>query len=175
METKPVEPTIMERLVATAELLLAQAGEVARLEELLKQAKAEFRRTERDTLPSLMDEVALKEIRLKDGTRIIVKDEFEAKLTDATRVAALRWLTDNGFGGLVKTSVVVEFGRGEYMEAEMARLAVAKQCPGRPVTVATDVHSSTLKAFVREQLTAGNQLPVDLFNISPYSKAIIKE
>jgi hypothetical protein len=37
------------------------------------------------------------------------------------------------------------------------------------------IHPSTLKAFVKEQMQEGNQLPFEIFNITPFTKAVIRK
>lgn len=163
---------LLTRIVDLAETLAKQKDELAALEAATKEAKRAMLETEREDLPALMGEAGLTEIKLSDGRRVTLKEDVDAKITDATRAAALSWLLENDFGGLIKTNVSIGFGRGDHDEAMQVRNELAGRYAG--VELKEDVHPSTLKAFIRERLQAGEKIPMDLFNVYPYSKAVIK-
>ena len=167
------KPDALGRVASLAQLLVEQQQTVAELERELKERKAELRRTETEDLPQLMTELGLTELTLKDNSKVAVKEEVDAKITEKTRAEALKWLLDNDYGGIIKTVVAMEFGRGEHDNAA----AIAhhlQQDEGLPVQLKEDVHHSTLKAFVKERLEAGVDVPFDLFNVHSYTKAIVK-
>lgn len=161
----------ISRVVALCNLLVEQEAAVESAEAILKQHKAAALRTKREDIPTLMQEVGIDAIRLEDGTEVSVKEDCDARISEVNRDAAHAWLADHGFGGLIKTKVVVEFGRGEHVAA----VACANTLREENDNVQLDevVHPATLKAFVREQLAAGAAIPADLFGISPYSYAKI--
>lgn len=164
--------TDLKRVVELAERLQDKIAEFNSLKDSLEIAKAEMLRLEREDLPELMSEVGLEEFRLKDGTVVKITEDCSAAITDATRERALRWLIDNDFGGLIKTQVTVEFGRGDRESAEALAQELAESRSG--VECKEAVHPSTLKAFVKEQMRDGKPIPMDLFNVYPYSKAVLK-
>lgn len=161
----------LKRVIKLAEVLAEQQARVKRLDEELKEAKKEANRTEREDLPALMSELGVQELTLEDGQKVRIKEEVDARITDKTRPAALQWLRENNFSGLIKTNVSVFFPNGEHEEAERAREALAERYEG--VTMEERVHPATLKAFVKEQMSTGAGVPMDLFNVYPYSKAVI--
>jgi len=164
----------LSRVVALAELMRRQKTELEALEEQLAIAKKAMLKTEREDLPQLMAEVGLSELKLEDGTVISIKEEVDAKISEANRASAMGWLADHGFGGIIKTEVSVMFGAGSHDDA----LHLVESLNGQGYSgaqMAETVHPSTLKAFVKEQLAAGTALPFDLLGIFPYSKAILKE
>lgn len=165
------EPASLERAVALAETLVKLRANVARLEEELAVAKADVRKVEQDDLPDLMAELGLENFRLKSGEVIEVKQEVDCGISEERRAAAHKWLADNGFGGLIKTEVVVTFGRGEHDAAE----EFASECVehGKEPAVVERVHPSTLKSFIKEQMAAGAKVPFDLFGVHPYNKVKI--
>jgi hypothetical protein len=147
----------------------AEAGAAALATEL-QEAKEEVRRLQEEDLPELMREVGLSEIKLADGSSVKVVDEVDCNISEDRRMRAHEWLTQNGFGGIIKSAVTVEFGRDEHDEA----LVVAKQihdATGRLPDLREGVHPQTLKAFIKEQMAAGTNIPQELFGIRPYSKA----
>lgn len=159
----------LNRVGKLAQLLADQKDKVKQLEEQLKLAKAEALRTEREDLPDLMQECGLQSVTLEDGSKIEVREEVDAAITEATRSRAMAWLTDNDFGGLIKTVVSVEFERGLVSEAR--QLADNLNGEGLFANLKETVHPQTLRAFVREQMQDGRPIPVDLFNVHPYNIA----
>lgn len=161
----------LTRLVGLAELLVKQKSKVADLEDQLKAAKADAFRTEREDLPELMSEVGMSEFVLEDGSKVSVKEEVDASITEAKRDAAVAWLVDNGFGGLIKTTVTASFAKGDREAA--VELAERMSQDGIIAELKEVVHPATLKSFVKEQLTNGEEIPFDTFSIRPYNIANI--
>lgn len=156
----------LQRAVQLAELLLKLRQNVERLETELETAKTDMRRVEQEDLPDLMQELGLETFKLTTGETIEVKPEVDCGISEERRARAHTWLTENGFGGLIKTEVVAKFGRDE----RDAAVACAQQIGGEMVE---RVHPSTLKSFVKEQMAAGKPVPFDLFGVHPYNKVKI--
>lgn len=163
----------LKRIVELANLMVTQTAKVTKMEDELKDAKRTLQRIEQEDLPELMREVGMASVTLEDGSVIEVKDEVECGISEERRAEAHRWLIDNGFGGLIKTEVVVAFGRGEQGAAENFSAEVV-QLTGQHPTVVERVHPSTLKSFVKEQMEAGVAIPAETFALRPYSKAKLK-
>jgi hypothetical protein len=165
----------VERIEKLARLLLEQKAQVDAAATVLAAAKAEALRTETQDLPELMHELGLSEVKLEDGTTVRVADEVECSITEANRFAAHAWLRQNGFGGLIKTSVAFQVPR-ECGAQEMAE-TILEDLHEHEIETTADlverVHPATLKAFVKEQLAEGRSVPENLFSIFPYSKAKI--
>lgn len=157
----------LERIVQLANLMVQQRQEVERLKGQLQTAEQDLRRLETEDLPELMREIGMQSVRLADGSTIEVVDEVECAITDAKRAAAHAWLSEHGFGGLIKTEVVVGFGRGEHEAAVACAESVGGELKER-------VHPATLKSFIKEQMAAGTAIPFDLFGVYPYAKAKFK-
>lgn len=165
-DAKQAEAPSLERAVQLAELLVKLRSNVQSLEDQLATAKADVRRVEQEDLPQLMSELGLETFRLKSGEVIEVKSEIDCAITEERRAAAHKWLTQHGFGGLIKTEVVVKFGRDEHDAAVACAESIGGEMTER-------VHPATLKAFIKEQLAAGAAVPFDLFGVYPYSKVKI--
>lgn len=165
--------TDLARIVKLAELLVVQQAAYEALEQQTKDAKAALLRTQREDLPTLMAEAGLQELKLSDGSVVRVQEDCDARISEATRAPAMQWLDSNGFGGLIKTRIALSLGRGQREEAVALRDSIAKTHP--EVELKEEVHPQTLKAFVKEQLSHGAPVPMDLFNVHPYSKATIKK
>lgn len=163
----------LSRVVALAETLKRQQQELDQLLQAADEAKKALLKTEREDLPQLMAEVGLTEIKLDDGTIVTIKEDVSCSISEANRPRAMTWLNDHGYGGIIKTEVAVTFGAGEHDNA--VGLAQKLAGDGFSADMAEGVHPSTLKAFVRERLAAGQDIPFDVFGIFPFSKAVIKE
>lgn len=153
----------IERAVKLAELLIEARQQVDRHELELAAHKETVRRIEQEDLPELMQELGLETFRLKTGETIEVKLDVECSISEQRRSAAHAWLSENGFGGLIKTDVVVNFDRGEHDAA----VEFAAKVGGNAVE---RVHPSTLKAFIKEQLEAGTAIPFETFGIRPFNR-----
>jgi hypothetical protein len=156
----------LQRALKLAELLLAARKHLEAVEAQLKTAKEDVRRLEQEDLPELMQELGLETFKLTTGETIEVKQDIECGISEERRARAHAWLTDNGFGGLIKTEVVAKFGRDE----RDAAVAAAEKIGGEMVE---RVHPSTLKSFVKEQMEAGRAIPFDLFAIHPFNRVKI--
>ena len=87
--------------------------EIANLEEQLKAKKAEADDISSRVIPELLAEQGLSEIKLADGSKVTVKKEFRCTLPkdEDRRVAAYKWLRDQGLGDIIKNNVFVTFGK----------------------------------------------------------------
>ena len=156
--------------------LTALDDEVSVLEQALKDKKKEKQRVEEQDLPEAMDAIGMSEFRLTTGEKISIKTFYTANITAEKKDEAFAWLDDNGHGGIIKTEVSVAFGRGDL---ELAR-KFQEYC--RSFDEASiepqfeqSVFWSTLRKFIEEQITAGNEeLDRDLFGVYIGRKATVK-
>jgi len=158
---------------ALANKQLQLATEVAELEANLKAKKEELRLTSEQELPDAMQAAGLTQIKLNSGENISINEFYNAHISKANQEKAYEWLTANGHEGLIKNEVLLKFGREE---SEVVNETVyALQARGLSPQVRQSVHPSTLKAFVKEQFTSGNDIPTEPFGIYIGTKATIKK
>lgn len=162
----------LQRVVALANATVEQAAKVDQLKNDFEEAKKELRKLECEDLPELMREIGLESLSMP-GFKVELSDEVDASISEARRHAAHDWLSRNGFGGLIKTEVIVSFGRGEHDTA--VEFVEEIEESGRVPELVERVHPGTLKSFVKEQMAKGVALPFDLLGIYPYTKAKIKK
>jgi hypothetical protein len=138
-----------------------------RAEDELAKAKANEERLLNKEIPELLAKMRLDNCVTSSGISVKVKREIKASLPGKERVeqrmGALRWLIDNGHGGVIKNLVSVELDRGEDTRAD--DLVVELRSKGYEVEAKKDVHGQTLSALVREQMAEGKIVPRDLFNV----------
>ena len=137
-----------------------EAAEVA-----LKVLKEKARYFREEAIPSAMHELGIKEYTLETGEKLRITQEVYLSIPKAMQTQAYAWLEDNGFGGLLKLSLGLEYGKGEKQLAVAMYESLVEQ--GLRPSLSEGVHSQTLKAFAKEQISAGKPFPIDLFGAMP--------
>ena len=162
----------IKQIANLAKLQQMLEKEVEDTEEALKRKQEELRKVQEDLLPTAMAEAGMKSFTLDNGAKITIKDDIAASIPKDRTMEAYGWLRDNGFGDIIKNTVSVDFNKEEDDQAS----ALLDYCREHmyPATNKQSVHASTLKAFLKEQMAHGVDVPLDLFGAFPYSKAVIK-
>ena len=138
-------------------------AEVKSDEERIKTKQKEIARISEDVIPTMLSEMGLSQLKLADGSSVDVKPFYSASISVANREKAYKWLRDNGLGDIIKNDVTVSFGRNEDNKAaDYANLAKSQ---GFEPTQKLKVEPMTLKALVRERIEAGQEMPMDIFNV----------
>lgn len=145
-------------------LVEADAG-VDEAEGALKDAKERARVLREETIPAAMQEMGLEEVKLETGQKISIKQDVYASIPAASKGQAYDWLNEHGFGGLIKVEVSTTFAKGEQDKALTLHTTLTNM--GLQPDLDQSVHAQTLKAFLREQIADGNNIPLDLFGARP--------
>lgn len=145
--------------------LLDAETTVNQLEAQLSAAKEKARVLREETIPGVMQELGLLRFTLETGQEITIKQEVYASLPEDNKEEAFTWLEEHNFGGLIKTLVITEMGKGLLTDAR--ELTVELQKRGLTTDLTRMVHPQTLKAFLREQIAAAKTIPLDLFGARP--------
>ena len=155
-----------------AKAIRDQEEAVAALEADLKQAKKSLMKMTDEDLPTMVAEIGLSSMTLDDGSEVSVKQTYGASILVDNRPKAYQWLRDNGFGDIVKNTVSCSFGMGEDEKAEQFRSIAEER--GYLAEQDTSVHSSTLRAWVKERVENGDDFPMELFGAYVGQQAIIR-
>jgi hypothetical protein len=146
--------------------------EIEEIESVVKERKEQLSKLLEDTIPAALSELGMKSFKMEDGSSIEVKPFYSATIKDANRAAAYEWLREHNFDDIIKNTVSVRFGRGEDELCDgLLNLLREKNYP---VEQAQKIEPQTLKAFVREQIERGSELPMEMFGVFVGSKATIK-
>lgn len=153
---------------------------VEQLESDLAEAKHKLRVTLEIDIPETMREAGVQELRLADGTKIVIKDEIYigsdgkgfATFPAEQRAAAFRWLREHNMDGIIKHAVVAEFGRNEDQLAQ----SLTEFCEQHRIAHADreSINPQTLKALIKEQLAKNVDVPLDVFGVRAVTIAEIK-
>lgn len=167
--------TTDDQMKGVSELAQKQVEAKKKVDELtglLDQAKEELRDIQERQLPEKMAEVGFSEIKLNDGTKIVIEDFYNAHISRNHADQAFDWLESNGFGDIIKHEVGVKFNKDQALDAASAfdQLRAMGFTPYNN----KGVHPSTLKAWVKEQIQNGNgDIPTELFGLFIGSRAKI--
>jgi len=110
-----------------------------------------------------MQKAGAASIKLTDGTAVEIKPYYGARIPASRTEEAFDWLRENNFADLIKNNVTLTFGRNEDNMAKS--LVDDLRNKGHNVKQAEKVEPMTLKAFVREQIEKGKDVPADLFGV----------
>ena len=143
------------------------------LEVTISTMKKEFREISEQKLPDAMRECNLSEIKLANGTKISVQQFYSARIGKEQQEIAFDWLKKNGHEDIIKNVVSVQFGRGEDEKAD--DLLNSLQSRGLSPATKRWVEPMTLKAFVREQIQKGVDLPFETFSVYVGQKSKISK
>lgn len=150
-------------LAQKAERQVELEDEIAQIEQELKTKKEELAKVGELDIPELMHELGVEDFTLKNGLKVKVSAFYGAKIPDELADQAFDWLEDEGHDGIIKGELIVMYKRpdkqrlGQFYE-------LAKEL-GFEVKDKLNVHPMTLKAFVKEQITEGKELPRNLFGV----------
>lgn len=141
-------------------------GRIAKGEDLLKGYNDLRKNLLEVDIPQAMDILELQDYTTTDGARVTIKERIHAHISVEHQPKAFAWLRKNKFGGLIKTKLSLAFGKDESALAKKAVAALKKSLGKSHMPEVTEgVHPQTLKAFVKEQLEKGKDLPMDLLGI----------
>ena len=147
-------------------------GKLIEAEDKVKDIKSQIRRLSETEIPDLFKEMGnIAALDLEDGRKIKVADDFSISIKKASQQEALAWLRENNKEEIIKRKLVLEFDRGESVEAQSAlELLLANNLSPSDTE---SVHPQTLKASIRGIIESG-KTPPDSFTYYPYQKTSIK-
>jgi len=158
-----LDTTAMEDIATACNKLLDVQKEVSDLEDKLKKKKEEELKLSEQDIPNLMQKAGAASIKLTDGTAVEIKPYYGARIPASRTEEAFNWLRENNFADLIKNNVTLTFGRNEDNVAKS--IVDDLRNKGHNVKQAEKVEPMTLKAFVREQIEKGKDVPADLFGV----------
>tara|TARA_R100000951_G_scaffold43002_1_gene36159 strand:+ start:676 stop:1236 length:561 start_codon:yes stop_codon:yes gene_type:complete len=135
-------------------------SQIEEVENRLKQLKSEKHRMSVETIPGLMDEMGVERLDV-DGLTVERKMMVHASIPKDRKEDAFAWLRENGLDDIIKNDVTCSFGKGEdNMAGDVVGMLHDR---GFTPKTKTHVHPSTLKAFVKERVTDGKPIDLDMF------------
>jgi len=129
-------------------------------ENHLKVLKQDKHKLSVENIPALMDEMGVERIDV-DGVTVTRKMIVHASIPADRKEEAFAWLRENNLDDIIKNDVTCSFGKGEDNIA--GDVVGILQERGFDPQTKTHVHPSTLKAFVKERVTDGKPIDLDMF------------
>lgn len=172
-----------------AQRVLDLEDEINRLEDALKQKKQDLKVLAEQDLPELMQELNIKDFTLSNGAKVEIKDVIQASVpsqgsidrakTEEQKVElqmlqqqCFEWLRAQGAGDIIKSNVEVQFGRNE----DDACNAFTDELRERQIYYkrAVGVHPQTLNSFIKERMSEGKEVPMEMFRVYAGRRANIR-
>ena len=126
----------------------------------LKTLKQEKHKLSVENIPALMDEMGMDRVDV-DGLTVTRKMIVSASIPQDRKEEAFAWLRENGLDDIIKNDITCSFGKGEdNLAGDVVGLLHER---GFDPKTKTHVHPSTLKAFVKERVTDGKPIDLDMF------------
>ena len=163
-EAVPTEDSL-KNLVRLTGMLRDQRQKVEDIEELLKVEKAKLTSLEEIEIPRLMEDVGVPKLTLPDGTPLEITDDLFASIAGARNAQAIAWLDEHGYAGLVKRRIVVSFSKEEAAKAEALLAELTSRDARLDISQENKVEPSTLKAWAKRAIEAGEAVPFETFGI----------
>tara|TARA_Y100000401_G_C8243119_1_gene184113 strand:+ start:140 stop:721 length:582 start_codon:yes stop_codon:yes gene_type:complete len=155
-----------------AKKIQAKEVEIADLESQLKDLKKEHLKLTDEDLPQMLAEIGMSEFKLDDGSAVTIKQTYGASIRVDNREKAYEWLRQKGHDDIIKNTISCRFGRGEDDQASAFHAFASKE--GFPTEQKTEIHSGTLRSWVRERVEKGEEFPMELFGAWVGQRAEIK-
>lgn len=167
-------PADIPQLTAMARDAVQLERQMEVLERTLSETRKKYLDLTRVQLPDVMAEIGLTSFQLADGSRLKIEDFIEGSLPrdPIARDTAINVLVGAGGDTMIRNEVVIPFERRQHNEA--VSLAQELQARGLPVKIEQDVHHMTLKSFVRDKLSHGEELPYEKLGIFVGRRAVVK-
>ena len=166
-----VDTALSSDIAQSCNKLLDTQKQITAVEEQLKKLQEAETLLSEQTIPNLMQQAGIAMLKLADGSSVEVKPFYAARIPSTKVQEAFDWLRTNGFGDLIKNNVTLTFGRAEDQEAKLLVDELKKK--GHNVNQTEKVEPMTLKAFVKEQIQMGRNVPADLFGVYVANKTKI--
>jgi hypothetical protein len=173
-EDKPSSVGDLQIVRTLSAQLMKVMLEEDKLNEQLEEKRRLRKHLEEKAIPEAMATVGLQEIVLTSGLKVIIKNKVDASWPkdEARRERALDYIRRTGNDGLIKNRFTISYGAKS--DAEAARLHELLQrekiAEHAEITNEKTVHSSTLGKFVRDQIEANQDPPLE--DLGAYSRLV---
>lgn len=164
-----------DRLASVSDLILQQLalqGEVAELEQKLKEKKADLRRIEEGKLPGALKDAQTLKFTTTDGISVEVKSDLSMSIPKKNKQAVNDWLRKNDLGALIAPMVEVTLLKGQDNLAGLLTGFLDEH--GFSYVREDVVNTTSVKAAVNKRLEDGKEVPLSLLGGHVCEKAVIK-
>lgn len=154
---------VSEKLAKLNDEALELLKRIENLKEEQKQLEISYKRITEDEMPGLLDEIGISGVALPTGEYIGIDTSIHCSIPKQVEDPAFQWLRDNNHSDLIKNELKIKFGRSE--DNMVGEIKTKAHELGLNYEEKATVHSMTLRAFAKEQMKSGVNLPQDLFDV----------
>lgn len=146
---------------------------MANLDQELTEMAKKFRNLTETVIPDMMREAGMESFTTVDGKTVSIDKFYSAKISTNNEEEAFSWLEKTGNSAIIKNELVLSLKKNQQEELKKAMEAL--DATNLPYTKKQSVHASTLKAFVKEQIENGKELPMETFGVFIGEKVKVKK
>lgn len=161
-------------LVQLADELVKAEFLVEQKEQELIEAKQAVQDIAEKRIPEVTDGLE-GDFQLSDGRTLRVREEIRASIAGEKRIPAITWLDAHDYGHIVKRELIFQFAKGDDERFKVFQERIKAMNLPLVMKEQYTVHPATLKAWVKEQLSEGIDLPIDTFGIFRQQIAKVKD
>lgn len=141
---------VLAQLSGLVETYQSLNNDIAEVEAHLRELKEKFNKVSQEEIPDLLNQYQLSEIRLKDGRKVIVKEDASVTITDNASFFA--YLHNRDEDDIIK--LMYNFSN-RMQDEERQMLADFLVENGYDFEVDRSVHAQTKKKYFKEMLGLG--------------------
>ncbi|MBW2636065.1 MAG: hypothetical protein JRC86_00820 [Deltaproteobacteria bacterium] len=154
-ETKSAvnEDDVLGQITVLVDKLLDYDKAIAKAELDLKRQKAQRDGLAEKDLPELMISVGQTTLTTRSGFPIKLEKALYTNISKDRKPIAIKWLDDNGHGGMVKRQVVIAFNKCDEEKVAAFKRMIDRNWPNNKTVL--DVNAASAKALVKKLLGDG--------------------
>lgn len=154
---------VLGKITILAEEMQDYDSQIAEAELQVKRLKERRRKIAEDDLPELFHEVGMTTLSTRNGLPLKLEKVLRTSIAKGRKVGAIKWLDDNGHGGIVKRNVIVSFDKTKEDKVQNLLNLIGKGWPNNKIE--RDVNAATCKALIKRLLEEGQEVPKETFGI----------
>ena len=175
-------------IAEAAQRMQVLEDEIKELDEQRKEKEQTLKKLAEQEMPDLMHELNVKNFTLTDGSKVGLVDIVSASIPSAGAIGRAKgdtkeelierqqscfdWLRGHGGGDIIKSTVEVQFGKGEDKNCSKFKQRLREEKIFYQDSMG--VHPGTLKAFIGECLARGLNIPAEMFKLYTGQKVQIR-
>lgn len=147
-------------------------ADLAKAEQVVKDAKADLRKIKEGDLPAALKAAGIPSFTLENGMEVSYKEDLKISVPVSRKAAIIAKMKEWGFGENVSNKIVIDLGRGND-NAVKALTATAEEM-GVDMTVTEDIPTGTVKKALRERIKEGKNDDLAFFGAFDFTQATVK-
>ena len=163
-ERAVIGDNLMAQLGALADKQEDLESTIEDLQEKLEDAQDQLKDLATKEIPTLLQGIT-GSLRLPDGRTIEINEKWRASIAGSKADPACEWLDEHGHGELVKREFIINFNRDDEAWARKFESDLKRRKKPLAYKVKRTVHPQTLVAWVNERMSAGDNLPKEIFGM----------